>query len=129
LPPCRKEEEWKSAFGDCSVIWASRCRWKGPRARDRAAGRGRAGGRAGTHDPGRGGPGPGMWLRIASGDRAAWAAASAPPHRLEHRLAEPGGAVGHGDAGGFHRLDLVLGAALAAGDDGARMAHAPARGR
>jgi hypothetical protein len=31
--------------------------------------------------------------------------------------------------GGFHRLDLVLGAALAARDDGARMAHAAARRR
>src|SRR6056297_606201 len=49
--------------------------------------------------------------------------------RGENGLAQGGGAVGDGDPGGFHRLDLVVSAALATGDDGARMAHAAARRR
>src|SRR4051812_18940910 len=51
---------------------------------------------------------------------------------LEHfdqRLAEPCGRGRHADAGGFHRGDLVLGAALAARDDRAGVAHAAARRR
>src|SRR6056297_3969904 len=48
--------------------------------------------------------------------------------RFQHRLAQSCGAFGDGYAGGFHGFDLVVGAALAAGDDGAGMAHAAARG-
>src|SRR6056297_1327905 len=53
----------------------------------------------------------------------------ASPDRFEHGLAEAGGAVGHHDPGRAHRLDLVVGAALAARDDGAGVAHAAARRR
>jgi esterase len=57
---------------------------------------------------------------------------SHPPRwrlNLAHRLAQRRGAVGHHDPGRFHRFDLVLGAALAARDDGARMAHPTTRRR
>src|SRR6056297_2365860 len=46
--------------------------------------------------------------------------------RFQHRLSEACGAFGDGYAGGAHGFDLVVGAALAAGDDGAGMAHAAA---
>ena len=44
-------------------------------------------------------------------------------------LPSAAGEFGDRDARRAHRLDLVLGGALAAGDDGAGMAHAAARRR
>ncbi|EAU64946.1 conserved hypothetical protein [Stigmatella aurantiaca DW4/3-1] len=49
--------------------------------------------------------------------------------RFLKRGAQLGGAGGHQEARGLHGLDLLRGRALAAGDDGARVAHALARGR
>src|SRR5215472_17181849 len=50
-----------------------------------------------------------------------------PPHRLQHSRAKAGGRFGHVNPGGLHGLDLVPGAALAAGYDRTGMAHAAAR--
>eukprot|EP00444_Apocalathium_aciculiferum_P000641 CAMPEP_0183402810 /NCGR_PEP_ID=MMETSP0370-20130417/14161_1 /TAXON_ID=268820 /ORGANISM="Peridinium aciculiferum, Strain PAER-2" /LENGTH=235 /DNA_ID=CAMNT_0025584463 /DNA_START=20 /DNA_END=724 /DNA_ORIENTATION=+ len=50
-------------------------------------------------------------------------------HCLQHRRAQLRWALRDMDPGRPQRLDLVLGASLAAGDDGARVAHASARGR
>src|SRR6185437_8991025 len=46
--------------------------------------------------------------------------------RFYQRRAEPCRRWRNLDAGGFHRRDLVFGAALAAGDDGTGMAHGAA---
>ncbi len=48
---------------------------------------------------------------------------------LHHGLADMGDGVRHRDADGIEGLDLIRCCALAAGDDGARMAHALARRR
>src|SRR5579872_2896876 len=45
---------------------------------------------------------------------------------LDHGAAQAGRRIRDGDPRRLHRLDLVFGPALAAGDDGAGMAHAPA---
>ena len=51
-------------------------------------------------------------------------------NRLNQGFSEAGGAVCDNNTRRAHGVDLVLGAALAAGDDGARMSHAPSgRGR
>mmetsp|Transcript_104385 Transcript_104385/g.271746 ORF Transcript_104385/g.271746 Transcript_104385/m.271746 type:complete len:264 (-) Transcript_104385:457-1248(-) len=50
-------------------------------------------------------------------------------HCLQHRRAQLRWALRDMDPGRPQRLDLVLGASLAAGDDGARVAHASARRR
>src|SRR6056297_168987 len=47
--------------------------------------------------------------------------------RLKHSLTQSRRAVGHDDARAAHGVDLVVRAALTAGDDGAGMAHAAAR--
>src|SRR5688572_20076265 len=52
-----------------------------------------------------------------------------PAHRLQHSGAKAGRRFRHVDAGRLHGLDLVPGAALAAGDDRAGMTHAAARRR
>src|SRR5208337_1655699 len=49
--------------------------------------------------------------------------------KIDERLAEAGGRRRDVDAGLLHRCDLVLGAALAPGDDRAGMAHAAPRRR
>mmetsp|Transcript_70038 Transcript_70038/g.200722 ORF Transcript_70038/g.200722 Transcript_70038/m.200722 type:complete len:230 (-) Transcript_70038:437-1126(-) len=51
---------------------------------------------------------------------------SPPCHGLQHRGTQLRGALRDVDAGRLQRLDLVLGTALAACDDGARVAHASA---
>lgn len=50
-------------------------------------------------------------------------------HNLLHGGAHLRGGLDDGDAGGFERVDLVGGRALAARDDGARVAHPPSRRR
>src|SRR5258705_52938 len=49
--------------------------------------------------------------------------------KLSQNRTEAGRRIGDGDAGAPHRLELVAGAALAARDDGAGVAHAAARRR
>src|SRR6266404_1372806 len=47
----------------------------------------------------------------------------------QHGAAQAGRRIRHGDSRRSHRLDLVLGPALAAGDNGPGMSHAPSRRR
>src|SRR5262249_31146490 len=50
-------------------------------------------------------------------------------HRLRHGRPDVGRRAHDGDARRLHGLHLLLGRALAPGDDGPRVSHAPPRGR